>query len=253
MQRPMLRAIFLDLDDTLYSTTEFAEQAREAAVKNMIRFGFRMQLDDALKELDEVIQEFSSNYEAHFDKLLARVPASYKAETNEAILVAAAIAGYHETKIRNLRAHEDVIEVLKLLRRYSKLKIGIITNGITIKQAEKIVRLNIYQYLDSDAIFISDQLGMNKPNTKFFQRACREIGVRPPQALYIGDHPRLDVDPPNKIGMISVHSKRSGKYITQKGETEADFIIHNFWDLLDILESEFDINIEEHRRKESLS
>ena len=245
-----LRAIFFDVDDTLFSTTEFALKARTAAVENMIRFGFRMQKEDCLRELDEVIQEFSSNYEQHFDKLLARIPQHYYEGINSAILIAAAVAGYHETKYRELSAYEDVVDVLRLLRQYTDLTLGVITNGITLKQAEKIVRIDVHQYLNHDAIFISDQLGVNKPNTKFFQRACRAVGIRPPEAMYVGDHPQLDIDPPNRIGMISVHSMRGGKHEGNQGESKPDFTIHNFWDLLDVLKTEFDIDVEKARREE---
>ena len=67
-----LRAIFFDIDDTLYSTSEFAELARRNAIESMRAHGFRMATEDAMRELHEVIQEFSSNYEQHFDKLLLR-------------------------------------------------------------------------------------------------------------------------------------------------------------------------------------
>lgn len=247
----ILRAIFFDVDDTLYSTTDFAHRARVAAIENMIRFGFRMSKAYALAELDEVIAEFSSNYEQHFDKLLARVPRHYHDGINPAILIAAGVAGYHETKYRELSAYEDVVEVLKLLRRYTTLKMGIITNGITIKQAEKLVRLDVYQYLDPGLIFISDQIGVNKPNTKFFQRACREAGVRPNEAIYVGDHPTLDIDPPNNIGMISVHSRRGTRHDRERSQTDPDYVIHNFWDLLDIVENEFKIDIENSRRRDT--
>lgn len=245
-----IRAIFFDVDDTLYSTTEFARRARVAAVRNMIRFGLRMHSEDCMRELEEVVAEFSSNYEAHFDKLLLRIPNHYYDGINPAILIAAAVAGYHETKERELAAHEDVIEVMKLLRRYTPIRMGIITNGITVKQAEKIVRLNVYDYLDPGAILISDQEGMNKPNTKLFLRACQRVGLPPHQIMYVGDHPKLDVDPANKIGMVSVHSRRSGKHVAEKGASEPDHRIHNFWDLLEVLENNYGVDIEAARRQE---
>ena len=68
-----LKAVFFDLDDTLFSTTDFAAQARKAAVDNMRRYGLRLPVDHLIKELQEVIAEFSSNHEQHFDKLRIRV------------------------------------------------------------------------------------------------------------------------------------------------------------------------------------
>ena len=65
-----LKAIFFDIDDTLFSTTEFAEKARKESIARMIRYGLKVSEKDALYELREVINEFSSNYDKHFDKLL---------------------------------------------------------------------------------------------------------------------------------------------------------------------------------------
>lgn len=237
-----LKAIFFDIDDTLYSTTEFAEMARRNAIENMIGAGLQMHKDDAYRELTEVIQEFTSNHPAHFDKFLSRIPKHYYENTNPAILVAAGIVGYHDTKHRYLAAYEDVIDVLKRLHAHTDLMLGIITAGLEIKQAEKVWRLGIYPYIDPRAIFISDQIGISKPNPKLYQRACREMDIRAPQAMYVGDNWPHDVDPPNEIGMITVLSRRGGRHINARGTTQPDYEIHNFWDLLEILASDFGID-----------
>lgn len=237
-----LRAIFFDIDDTLYSTSEFAAQARRNAIENMRAHGFKMAVEDALKELQEIVGEFSSNYEHHFDKLLRRVPDHYYEGVSPTILVAAGVVGYHETKFRELRPYEDAVDVLEALAEQTQLKLGIITSGVALKQAEKLVRLGIVNLFQSDSIFISDELGISKPNPKLFLRACASMGVRPSESVYVGDRPRLDVDPCNRIGMITVLNKRTTK-IVQPGETEPDFEIHNFFDLLEILRTKFGIDI----------
>ena len=141
-----LKAIFFDIDDTLYSTYEFSEMARENAVKAMINAGLRMSKEELRQELDEIVGEFSSNYEHHFDKLLLRVPRRFYKSINSATLISAAVVAYHDTKFRHLNAYDDALEVLKLLYN-SDLILGVITAGITIKQAEKLVRLKVLPYL----------------------------------------------------------------------------------------------------------
>ena len=237
-----LKAIFFDIDDTLYSTYEFSEMARENAVKAMINAGLRMSKEEVRQELDEIVTEFSSNYEHHFDKLLMRVPRRFYKGTNPATLISAAVVAYHDTKFRHLNAYDDVLEVLKLLYN-SDLILGIITAGITIKQAEKLVRLKILSYLTPSAIFISDQIGISKPNVKLYLRACSDLNLRPAETMYIGDNPVNDIDPPNKIGMITVRNRRSGRYIDRQSETSPDYEIHNFWDLLDILREDFQLEV----------
>ncbi|MCB9870841.1 MAG: hypothetical protein H6837_13375 [Planctomycetes bacterium] len=55
------------------------------------------------RELDEVISEFSSNFGSHFDKVIHRLPVEASAGLNPAILVAARVVAYHETKWRELK------------------------------------------------------------------------------------------------------------------------------------------------------
>jgi len=237
-----LRAIFFDIDDTLYSTSEFAALARRNAIENMRAHGFRMATEDALRELAEIVVEFSSNYEHHFDKLLRRVPKHYWEGVSETVLVAAAVVGYHETKFRELRPYEDAVDVLKLLRKQTELKLGVITSGLALKQAEKLVRLGVVNLFEPQGIFISDEIGISKPNPKLYLRACAAFGVRPSEAIYVGDRPKLDVDPCNRIGMITVLNRRTSRTF-EPGETQPDFEIHNFFDLLDFLKSRFGIEV----------
>lgn len=237
-----LKAIFFDIDDTLYSTYEFSEMARENAIKAMISAGLRMSKEELRQELDEIVHEFSSNYEHHFDKLLMRIPRRFYKGINAAVLIAAGVVAYHDTKFRHLNAYEDALEVLKLLYN-SDLILGIITAGITIKQSEKLIRLKVMPYLTPSAIFISDQIGISKPNVKLYQRACSDLNIRPSESMYIGDNPRNDIDPPNQIGMVTVRNCRSSRYLDQQSQTEPDYEIHNFWDLLDILREDFHLEV----------
>lgn len=203
--------------------------------------GLKTPREKCLRELNEVISEFSSNYEHHFDKLLLRLPEEDFRGINPACLIAAGVVAYHETKFRQLSAYNDAYEVLRILSK-TGLILGIITAGLQVKQAEKLIRLKLYQYLHPRAIFISDQIGISKPNKKLFQRACSEMKVPPQEAMYIGDNPINDIDPPNAIGMITAWSRRSGKYASVKGKTRPLFEIDNFWDLLRILKDHFGIH-----------
>jgi putative hydrolase of the HAD superfamily len=174
----LLKAIFFDIDDTLYSTSEFAEVARERAIEAMIRMGLRMNSADLKAELNEVVTEFSSNYEYHFDKLLQRVPRRFIKGINPAVLITAAVVAYHDTKFQELKAYEDVLEVLRVLDN-TDLVLGIITAGITVKQIEKLIRIEALEYISPNAIFVSDQIGISKPNVKLYQRACSDLNLKP--------------------------------------------------------------------------
>ncbi|MFH0910374.1 MAG: HAD family hydrolase [Planctomycetota bacterium] len=235
-----LSAVFFDVDDTLYSTTEFAALARRAAVHAMIAAGLQMDEESCLRELEEVVAEFSSNYEHHFDKLLLRLPRKTLGEVSPLVLVAAGMVGYHDTKFHNLTPYEDAVEVLRILRE-RRLALGIISAGIGIKQAEKVVRLGLHRFIAPQAIFITDTIGISKSNPKLYLRACHAVRSTPEQAMYVGDNPETDVDIPHQIGMITVLHQRSGKHIHKQSIHKPDYVIHNFWDLLDLVDKEFEI------------
>ncbi len=231
----MLQAIFFDIDDTLFSTSAFAARARGNAIDAMIELGLRTPREKLLREFHEVIAEFSSNYEHHFERLLARLPQEDLFGVNEALVVAGGVVAYHETKFRELAAHDDVTEVLQILSRRG-LILGIISSGLTLKQMEKLIRLRVTGYIDHSAILISEEAGINKPNPKLFLRACAKARVDPQHSMYVGDHPLNDVDAAKAAGMTTVWNRRDGRHLESMGRTVPDHVIHNFWDLLEIVD-----------------
>lgn len=235
-----LKAILFDIDDTLFSTTEFARRARTNAVRAMIQAGLDLPEEVVLKELDEVLTEFSSNYEHHFDKLLYRLRPGALARINPALLVAAGVAAYHDTKFRELAPFDDVFPLLADLKR-AGVRLGVITHGWTVKQAEKLVRLGLVPYLDPKAIFISDQIGISKPNPKLYLTALRDLGLLPGEVMYVGDSPEHDIAPPKSIGMITVWARRAAKHTLEGTSILPDHTVSSFEELRRILREQYDV------------
>ncbi|HKX46896.1 MAG TPA: TIGR02253 family HAD-type hydrolase [Planctomycetota bacterium] len=237
---PRLRAVLFDIDDTLYSTTEFAQRARANAVRAMVEAGLGLPEEVVARELDEVIAEFSSNYDHHFDKLLQRLRPAALERINPAVVVAAGVAAYHDTKFRELKPFPDVVPLLRTLRSAGVGR-GIVSHGWTVKQAEKIVRLGLLPYLDLDAIFISDQIGIAKPNPKLYQTALRDLGLQASDVLYVGDHPAHDVGPPKALGMRTAWCRRSTKWKLQPDEPQPDHVLDDFEELGAILRERYGV------------
>ena len=236
-----LDAIFFDVDDTLFSTSEFARRARRAAVEAMIEVGLRVEVDQLEGELLEVVSEFSSNYDHHFDQLLRRIPKRHYKGVNTALIVAAGVKAYHETKDRHLRPYPDAVRLLADLAAFDDLLLGVITSGLSVKQAEKILRLGIYPYLTPTAIYISDQIGINKPNVKLYRRACSDLNLKPARCMYVGDRMVRDIDPANALGLITVHLVRGGRHSEEVGVSEPDHRIGHFDELRQLLGEHYEL------------
>jgi putative hydrolase of the HAD superfamily len=235
-----LRAILFDIDDTLFSTSEFARRARANAVHAMVQAGLDISETVALKELEEVIAEFSSNYEHHYDKLLQRLRAQCVLRSNPALIVAAGVAAYHDTKFRELAPFTDVIPLLTALKA-AGIRVGIITHGLTVKQAEKIVRLGLVPLLDPRAVFISDQIGISKPNPKLYLAALRELQLHPGEVMYVGDSPEHDIAPPQSLGMIAVWARRAAKHGIGTSGIVPDHVVEDFTQLAQILREQYGV------------
>ena len=235
-----LRAVLFDVDDTLFSTTHFAALARKNAVRAMVATGLDLSEEVVLRELEEVLAEFSSNYDHNFDQLLRRLRPKALERVNPALIVAAGVAAYHDTKFRELRPFDDVCPLLADLRA-AGLVTGIITHGWTTKQAEKIVRLGPVPHLDPRAVFISDQLGISKPNPKIYSLALRDLGLEPRQSMYVGDSPSHDIAPPKSIGMLAVWARRAARHALQPSDVQPDHVVDDFHELRAILREQHDL------------
>lgn len=243
MSERILKAIFFDLDETLFPTGEFTELARKEAVRAMRGIGLNVPFDECYKELLEVIDEFGSNYSHHFEKLLRRLPDSCLRGVNPAVIVASAVKAYHDCKRDSLKPYDDAIEVLQVLKK-AGLKLGIVTHGLEFKQAEKLLRLDLYKLLAPEAIFITEQIGISKPNPKLYLRVCSSLGLIPSEVMYVGDNPLHDVDPANAAGLISVRIKRGGKHDSVNGETMPSYEVTTFHELLEVVRNDFSVEID---------
>ena len=154
------------------------------------------------------------------------------------MIVAAGVVGYHGTKESDLKVYDDVYSTLKWLSK-KPLTRGIISAGITIKQAEKLVRLEVLEFVTASAVCFTDQVGFSKPNPKLYRRVLETLGLKPERCLYVGDNPTHDIDPCNNDGWTTVRIRRSGRYAQLEGETKADYEIRDFSELRKILESDF--------------
>ena len=108
-------------------------------------------------------------------------------------------------------AEEDGMkEVLEYLSK--KYKLGLITNGSTDVQNAKIDALGIRHYFE--IILVSEAAGISKPEKEIFLMACRELGIEPENAVYIGDHYENDYLGASQAGLHAIWKKKEDKLIS---------------------------------------
>lgn len=223
----MIKAVLFDIDNVLYDTTSQVQLARRSAVEAMVEAGLDIGVDEAIEKLEAIVKRHGPNFDRHFDVLIGE-------SQEKARIVAAGVVAYHNTKIAHLKPYPDTVSTLLKLKN-SGYKIGIITDGLAIKQWEKLIRLGLQHFFD--AVVVSQEVGFEKPDMRIYEAACEKLGMDANECMYVGDRLDTDVTGANRAGMQSVRILR-GRYRGQvpKGLQERpSFEIQRMEELLDIL------------------
>lgn len=238
-----IKLVGFDLDDCLFDSSGLSERARINGIDAMIKLGLKLDRKKAILIVQEIVKEYGSNSSKHYDYFIRRLnhfenEIDYIANDDYFKFITAAVMAYHEEKIKSIQLYDDVEDCLKGLKKLS-IKTAIITDGIPIKQYEKILRLKIDNLID--LIIISDEIGIKKPNPKLFGYWLKRCGIEGPEAIYIGDRIDKDIIPAalNKIYGIYLH--RGGKYdnydsdLIQEGSFKPDYEINNLDEIFNII------------------
>jgi len=102
---------------------------------------------------------------------------------------------------------EGVKETLNSLK--GRYLMGIISDtGITPGRVMRrlLKRLQILGFFDSTVF--SDEVGFNKPHRAIFERALKELGVKPKEVIHVGDLLQTDIQGAKSMGITAVWLNR---------------------------------------------
>jgi HAD superfamily hydrolase (TIGR01549 family) len=84
-----------------------------------------------------------------------------------------------------------------------------------------------------DVFCFSDEIGVPKPGNEIFAKALAELGVRPPEAIHIGDLKRTDIAGAHDVGMHAIRYR--GVHDDKTDATEAECVIDRHEQLLEAI------------------
>ncbi|GAB3441178.1 HAD family hydrolase [Massilia solisilvae] len=231
-RRAWPKAILFDLDDTLWPIAPVIVQAEQTLhawlAANAPAVARRF-------SIDELRQARMA--------LLAQNPAfalDLGALRRAGLVAAFEQAGEDPAKVEQamiefFAARNAVIPYDDVLPGLSRLKDRVLVGSISNGNADlKAIGLSHHFKVSVAA----HQLGCAKPDAAIFHAACKELGVAPEDAVYVGDDVLLDVQGAQRAGLRAVWMNRTGSTRHLEHEVVPDAIVSSFHELLDWLQRE---------------
>ncbi|QYR21239.1 HAD family hydrolase [Paenibacillus sp. sptzw28] len=230
-----IRAVFFDLDDTLYDQLEPFRAAvadtmsPETAAELELGTLFRRVRHYSDRLWDSYKEGKLSLEDVRMQRLIlafGELGIEMSKET------AAAIQSRYLQGQQQIMLSSGAEELIAALRQRG-LDVGILTNGPVDHQMVKIRALKLDRLVPKDRIFISDAVGIAKPDPRVFEHISRVTGHLPEHCLYIGDAWENDVITSLEAGWRAIWLSRRG-FRPDTGHQPA-MIISDLRELLDLI------------------
>ena len=115
-------------------------------------------------------------------------------------------ADYREVYVASWQPVPGARALLQAL--HGRVATGIVTNNVAVEQYQKIEACGFGPYLD--AIVISEEAGVVKPDPRIFDQALARIGLSPKAAVMVGDAWDTDIAGARAAGIRPIWFNRFG-------------------------------------------
>lgn len=202
-----IRTVLFDLDDTLHDDTlAFTSAAEDVAREVAAEHGI-----DALALKAAYIAEAEGFWKqltadqarVKMTRLRARLwgNALQTVGLRDTEVAERSAVNYHRYRQRYFSLYPGALNLLRDLKAKGK-RLGLVTNGVSETHREKIALLQITEYFD--AIFLSDEVGMVKPDPLLFAHACEKLESSPAYSAMVGDRYDRDIAGALAAGLYTI-------------------------------------------------
>lgn len=220
-----LKAVCLDVDDTLLDTQRASRQGLRELVGT----------DRAWPVWERTTDHYYARFvndELDFDAMCVERTKAFFAAFGEQIDDTEA-ARRESVRMAAMQSawglFDDARPCLDWLRD-SGVRLAVITNAPSTYQRKKIAAVGLADVFD--AVVISGEVGVAKPDPRIFRTACDALGLRPDEVAHVGD--RLDTDARGaaRAGLHGVWLDRSRSERGTVGDVPVITSLHELPELL---------------------
>ena len=207
-----IRAVFFDLDDTLFDHA-FSARTALSHVRRLHESFAAIEVDRFEGAHARILEELHLEVmTGRLDIDLARVERFRRlaAAVDAAIepdFAARAAAAYRQQYIDARREVAGAAALLAAERR--RAAVGIISNNLLAEQQAKLRHCGLDRFID--VLVVSEEAGSAKPERTIFELALQRAGCRAEEAVMIGDAWENDVEGARRAGMRAIWFDPSGR------------------------------------------
>lgn len=215
MDAPSIKVIFFDLGFTLINFDgDFYQGINDSYVAlagSLVNLGIPIKIEDFTRKFDQIISEY---YRAREIDLIERPVERYLDQTlaafgyenvSEEIIQSALTEMYKETEAQ-WQIEPDAIRTLEKLKAHG-YRLGLITNAANSPDSNRLIdKFDLRRFFD--AILISADEKIRKPDTRIYSRALKKMNVKPDEAVMVGDTLTADILGAQNTGLYGIWIKR---------------------------------------------
>jgi HAD superfamily hydrolase (TIGR01549 family) len=165
---------------------------------------FRRSFDEAARLRETEAREVSARERFHLFFQVLQIPVTPESEPFVTTLLEEHMACLADA----VHAPPEHRELLAWLRpRYRLALISNFDHGPTARRI--LDRIGMTSFFE--LIIISEEMGCRKPQAAIFEAACRDLQISPPEAIFVGDSPTIDIAGAKGVGMDAIWVNRRGE------------------------------------------
>ena len=213
----MIKAVIFDLDNTLYDYDECNAPAMEkvtAVGAELFGCGKDKFLATYEAAKTEVKRHFDPKNAAQHSRVFYIQKTAELFGVSPVNTLLPLYAAYWDTFIAAMRPYDGAAEFLQTLKK-SDVKTAVCTDMTAHIQFRKLEKLGFSDLID--AIVTSEEAGAEKPFPVNFHIALDKVGVRPAEAIYVGDSWEKDVTGAQNVGIVPVWFTAQRQFAPHEG------------------------------------
>jgi len=221
-----LKAVLFGVDDVLYDATLQSSSARLGAVKAMIEAGLPVDVETGYRTLEEIVKTLGPDDTRHFDMLLEKLGLDWNPS-----VVAAGVVAYRSASPVFLKPYPDTVPTLLKLRE-EKHKLGVASEGKSVKQWQKLISLGLQHLFD--AVVTSQDLKLDHLTEAVLKKVIDELKAQASSTLFV-DVNLEKIDIANRAGLLTVRLMKEQAKLEKTDGSPSRFEIRSLSEIPQIL------------------